>query len=447
MRRTPTIRITLIVVALAIPTSILLFWLLNRPVAVKAYFRFETAWTDHWPFRTGKWGLQHLMPVLTRNGILTPVRVRVEPHASFLLDPRDLVSVTILRTGSWQPEIWQSLSSSLAPGSVFLDVGAHIGYFSIKAAPQVGPAGRVVAFEPNPETLKLLRDNVAVNNAPNVVIEPIACTEREQTLQFYAAPTINTGASSLSQQNANVSSGESPRAYTVRGRPIDDVVRDLKLSRVDAIKIDVEGAEVSVLRGALQTLTRFHPKIVIEVIASQLASFQTTPEDVTALIKSAGYNVGRPLNPETADWEWTRQDPNSLKSSIRMADPSSATQLIRGFHALEQNAWRWTDGSFSVNVRTPDGANEKGARLMLAFYVPEVSLKELKTMTLSMSVEGQALAPETFSIAGKHELNREAPASSLRKPLTHLEFSLDKFLKTNGVENGIIVTSVGLQIR
>jgi FkbM family methyltransferase len=337
------------------------------------------------------------------------------------------------------------LSSSLGPGSVFLDVGAHIGYFSIKASAQVGPTGRVVAFEPNPETLKLLRENVKVNRTFNILIQPVACTDRERTLNLYAAPIVNTGASSLSQQNASVSASDLPRPYTVRGRAIDDVIRELNLSRVDAVKIDVEGAEVSVLRGALTTLKQFHPKVVVEVIASQLASFQTTPEEVAALLRGAGYNMGKPLNPEAADWEWTVQDPQALKSGIQMADPSASGQLTRGFHVLEQNAWRWTDGRFSVTLRTPTGANEKGARLVLNFHVPEVSLKELNSMTLSIKVGDQIVRPETLSTPGKHELAREVPASALRNPLTEVEFSLDKFLNRNGGENGIIVTSVGLE--
>jgi len=105
-----------------------------------------------------------------------------------------------------------------------------------------------VAFEPNPETLGFLRDNVAANHFENVIVEPIACTDREQTLTLYAAPEVNTGASSLSQDNASVSSQDAARPFTVRGRPIDDVVQELGLKRVDAIKIDVEGAEVIVLR-------------------------------------------------------------------------------------------------------------------------------------------------------------------------------------------------------
>jgi hypothetical protein len=69
------------------------------------------------------------------------------------------------------------------------------------------------------------------------------------------------------------------------------------------MKIDVEGAEVSVLRGAAATLHRFHPKVVIEVVAQQLASFQTTPEELASVFREAGYHRSKPVG--LTDWEWT----------------------------------------------------------------------------------------------------------------------------------------------
>src|SRR5258706_235637 len=209
---------------------------------VKNYFWFEQAWAAHWPLETGKHAIENLTPFFCRIGLLHPTRATVQPGVSFLLDPRDLVPLTILRTGEWQPEIWEAVSPNLHQGSVFLDVGAHIGYFSLIASKRVGPTGRVVSFEPNPETQRLLNDNVAINRASNITVEPIACTDREQTLTFYASPIVNTGASSLAKENADY--GGASRAFTVRGRPIDDVVRELNLQRVDAIKVDVEGAEL-----------------------------------------------------------------------------------------------------------------------------------------------------------------------------------------------------------
>ena len=183
-----------------------------------------------------------LTPPLEKWGIIRPVRMLVEQGVSLNLAPQDLVVATILRTREWQPGVWRALTTRLGPGAVLLDVGAHIGYFSLKGAAKVGPAGRIVAFEPNPETLAELRSNVAASHAGSIVtVEPIAATDRDQQLTLYATHGINTGASSLSKENAE-SADKAPRSYPVRGRPIDDVVSELGLTRVDAIKIDVEGA-------------------------------------------------------------------------------------------------------------------------------------------------------------------------------------------------------------
>jgi FkbM family methyltransferase len=288
---------------LAIPVLVLAFAHINRPATVRAYFWLEQKWVDHWPVQSQKWEIEKLAPFMIRLGILGPTRVEVEPGVSFLLDPRDLIGVSILRGGSWQPEIWDSMSPSLPVGGVFLDVGAHIGSFTMKAAVKVGKTGHVLAFEPNPETLQLLRDNVAASHADNVIVEPIACTDHEQMLTLYAGPPSNTGMSSLASENVPLEGP--PRLYTVRGRMIDDVIRELKLTRVDVIKIDVEGAEAYVLRGAVDTLKRFHPKVIVEVVASQLAAMHSTPDDVAAVLKGAGYNHSRALNTPVTDWEWT----------------------------------------------------------------------------------------------------------------------------------------------
>jgi FkbM family methyltransferase len=79
----------------------------------------------------------------------------------------------------------RAISEGLPDGGVFLDVGAHIGYFSLQSAVRVGSGGLVVAFEPNPRTVKLLRDNIAASHAANVVIQPIACTDAEQMVTLF----------------------------------------------------------------------------------------------------------------------------------------------------------------------------------------------------------------------------------------------------------------------
>jgi FkbM family methyltransferase len=245
-----------------------------------------------------------LAPFMARVGIIRPVWVQLEPGVKILLDPSDLLSHCILTSSKsvWQPCVWEALSSSLGDGSVVLDVGAHIGYFTLKSGVRVGERGRVVAFEPNPGSLETLRANVAASHAANVTIVPVACTDRETTLTLYDAfPGHNSGGASLSRANA----GERSRGVSVCGRPIDDVLRELGIQWVDAMKVDVEGAELYALQGAMETLLRSHPKIVIEVRPDALAGMNTTVEELFSFLKQVGYTRGRPIGPE--DWEWTAE--------------------------------------------------------------------------------------------------------------------------------------------
>jgi FkbM family methyltransferase len=237
-------------------------------------------------------------------GLDKPTRVEVERGVNLLLDPGDMIGREILTAGVWELEVWQSISDGLSAGAVFLDVGAHIGYYSLKASVRVGEGGKVISFEPNPRTLEQLRANIVASHAANVIVEPIAGTDSEQMLTLYDSTSEgNSGASSLALTNADeLRRGVLP-SYAVRGRPIDQVVSELSLQRVDVIKVDVEGAEYLVLRGLRETLRRFHPKVVIEVVPFQLAAMNATAEDLVSLMKELGYGPHKQV--DKTNWEWT----------------------------------------------------------------------------------------------------------------------------------------------
>jgi len=234
---------------------------------------------------------------------LKPVRVQVESGINLLLDPGDKVAESILLAGSWQPEVWGALANGLSEGSVMLDVGAHIGWDTLKASVKVGPTGKVISFEPNPRTLEILRGNIAASKATNVIVEAIACTDKEQTLTLYDSTSEgNSGASSLSLSTADEKGLGTLPSYTVRGRPIDDVVRELGLTRLDVIKMDIEGAETMAIRGARETLLRFHPRIVTEVDDDHLKNLGSSVKELTALMEELGYTQHKILDEQ--DWEW-----------------------------------------------------------------------------------------------------------------------------------------------
>ncbi|MEO7273623.1 MAG: FkbM family methyltransferase [Vicinamibacterales bacterium] len=264
----------------------------GRILTVRSYLRVERMWTRDVPITAAAGLVRRVEPLLMWIGLLRPVRVEVEPGVSLLLDPSDEIGRTVLvsRAGRWEPDVWRAISSGLPVGGVFFDVGAHIGYDSLKAAAAVGEGGRVVAFEPNPNTLSQLRENIKASRATNVRVEPIACTDTETTLTLFDSTLGgNSGATSLSAANA----GPVTRPYTVRGRPIDDVVNELGIGRVDVLKADVEGAEVMVLRGAAETLKRFHPKLILEVVPRQLENMGTSVSELEALVRSLGYTTSK----------------------------------------------------------------------------------------------------------------------------------------------------------
>ncbi len=253
------------------------------------YFGLQRQWDAHWPFEGGKTLYVRLRPVLEP---FVPVRVQVEPGVSMLLDPDDSVSRAILETGVWEPETWQAIAEGLEPGGTFVDVGAHIGSYALKAAKIVGPAGRVIAIEPNPDTLQRLRDNLRASGATVVTVQPVACADSETSLEFFASLGSNTGGSSLSQTSAS-RDAQPVRAYQVRARPLDAIIEEAGLGRVDVVKIDTEGAELSVLKGARRTLARYRPVVIAELWEGTLKAMGTSPAEVVEFLKSQGYTVRR----------------------------------------------------------------------------------------------------------------------------------------------------------
>jgi FkbM family methyltransferase len=266
----------------------------GRVFTTRSIVRFERLWSRDFPVARASGLVRKIEPALESVGLLEPVRVEVEPGVSLLLDPDEDIARTILvsRKNAWEPEVWSTLESGLSQGAVFLDVGAHIGYDSLKAAKRVGPAGRVVAFEPNPATASQLRENIATSVIDNVIVQEIACADAETTLTFFDSTGGNSGSSSLAAQNA----GPANRQFTVKARPIDAVVKELGLHRVDVLKADVEGAELLVLKGSRETLLRFKPLVLLEVVPRQLANLGTSVEEVETFLASLGYDQIRQVD-------------------------------------------------------------------------------------------------------------------------------------------------------
>ena len=146
----------------------------------------------------------------------------------------------------------------------------------------------------------------------------------------------------------------------------------------------------------------------------------------------------------------TIEEGPTLQTMLQVGDPNAAPQLIKGFHDVEAGSWRWTMGKFSVTLSPPPKASERGARLVLRLMVPEPVIQKLTSMKLSASLDGVALAEETYTKAGQYVYSQDVPAQALAKRVVTVDFALDKFLppgEADQRELGLVVTAVGLEAK
>lgn len=175
----------------------------------------------------------------------------------------------------FEPEVGAAIKSHTRAGDTILDIGANAGIHALAFAAQANPGGKVYAFEPTNDAFARLQENVRLN--PQLNVEPIQLALSDRNL---TAQTVDFR-SSWRTDGVN-----EQRFSTVSFRRLDDWIRDEKVSDVCVVKIDVDGHEYSVIRGATETLSRFLPTVLMEV---GLYHFDDPTRDPIALLGSIGY--------------------------------------------------------------------------------------------------------------------------------------------------------------
>jgi len=135
---------------------------------------------------------------------------------------------------------------------------------------------------------------------------------------------------------------------------------------------------------------------------------------------------------------------------VSMADPSTATQLVSGFHAVESGSWRWTTRKFSIVLKPPAGSEQNGATLRFKLFVPDDQISRLGPITLSAEINGTQLAPETYAKPGDTVYSRPVPPEALKAQSVKVNFNLDKAREPDGVDGrqlGVVASVIGLQPR
>lgn len=199
------------------------------------------------------------------------------------------VTSAIYWRGHHSTHIAKFLQDYLRPDMTFVDVGANMGELTLVAGKRL-ENGRVLAFEPVPDIFEELSRNVAINNLLCVELFNIGLFQTTDSLPIFRLQdvnfgTINDGVPSL------FSTGNDRQEVMVPLRRFDDVARECNLQRLDVMKIDVEGAEIMVLRGAEASIKRFRPIIITELSDENFQRAGYTSDDVISYLKCFDYDV------------------------------------------------------------------------------------------------------------------------------------------------------------
>lgn len=226
----------------------------------------------------------------------------------FRCDPADTraAPVEALNFGGYESGDGKLFWQLVGPGQVIFDVGAHIGWYALHVAARF-PSARVFAFEPVNRSAELLRANVATNRMTNITVFDIGLSDCASKATMFVPDGVPTAASAADLTGRG-------KVEAVDFRRLDDVVCELEVAPA-VIKIDVEGAELAVLRGAVETLKAHRPAVFCEMLRKWSAAHGSHPNEALAFMTDLGYSC------------WFADD-TGLRELTAMTDDVAATNFV-----------------------------------------------------------------------------------------------------------------------
>ncbi len=189
---------------------------------------------------------------------------------------------------TYEAENFELLAHNCKPGAVIIDIGAHIGLFSVIAAQVAGEKGKVYAFEPAPSTYALLQKTVSINHAAQSIETFQKAVGKESgKITFFISDDQADNSNSLVQYKED----RSLHGIDVAVTSIDNFVQEKNISKLDFIKIDVEGAEYDTLQGAVHTLKNLKPVCIVAIHPEPIAAKGDRLEDIYDLISNCNYSI------------------------------------------------------------------------------------------------------------------------------------------------------------
>lgn len=134
------------------------------------------------------------------------------------------------------------------------------------------------------------------------------------------------------------------------------------------------------------------------------------------------------------------------RSDLRMADPAVSSQLLDGFYRIEENSWRWAARNFSVALKPPAGAAERGGRLRVRLYLSADELQKLGPLTLTGTIDGKSIGNRTFNNAGTFDFTWNLAPETLDTNILPVQFCFDKAMTPADDKRELAAVMLGIAI-
>lgn len=206
------------------------------------------------------------------------------------LDLDDWIQQQLYFLGDYEKAEIDYLYSNLKKGDTFIDVGGNIGLFSLNASGIVGNGGKVYAFEAFKPNYEKFSKHLSLNSFKNVTLEHLAISEKRGSLEIlYNDHYDNVGMASSYLNDFTAKE-------IVESISLDDYIKAQKITKIDIVKIDIEGGEFSALKGMSDILTHYQPKIIIEINNIALKSSNHSEDELIQILHGKGYTKTKILS-------------------------------------------------------------------------------------------------------------------------------------------------------
>jgi FkbM family methyltransferase len=222
---------------------------------------------------------------ITARGMFLNYPIDPSTTVSFLVDSEDVrsIGISVVSEGRYEPVLQHALLEISRDCKLFIDAGANAGFYSIAVRAKSANC-KVLAFECNPDVRQIFLNNIQLNSISGIEVRSEALAESAGEAEFYVPRFTGSGGGSL--RDLHIDEGKA-KTFRVSLLELDS----LHLQSVDLMKIDVEGAELGVIKGSLRSIEANKPTIFIELLRKWMKPFGTVPGDLSDLLLGMGYMV------------------------------------------------------------------------------------------------------------------------------------------------------------